>query len=112
VLAEILTQTHHYFDAVVAAGDWEQFVEWCRYADFEIPADLPDPVTIYRGAAGATARQAAEGVFWSLDRERAEWFARRENASPQVVVSAKVPKDALVSGSRGKEWRLNTWRPT
>ena len=44
-----LVQTHFYNQVRAEAGTWKRFVEWLRYADFEIPTTIPDPVTIYRG---------------------------------------------------------------
>jgi hypothetical protein len=37
-------------------------------------AALPDRVSIYRGV---NAYSEPSGISWTLDRERAEWFARR-----------------------------------
>lgn len=34
---------------------------------------LPDPVTLYRGAVPSRR----DGMSWTTDRDRAEWFARR-----------------------------------
>ena len=69
-------QSHHYQDVLREAGTWRQFIRWCRYASFELPAGVPDPVTIYRGVPNVTAARAAQGIAWTLDRERAEFFSR------------------------------------
>jgi hypothetical protein len=45
--------------------------------DAEERAALPDVVTILRGFTHA---EGARGLSWTLDRERAEWFARRFRA--------------------------------
>ena len=96
------TQSHHYQDVLREAGTWRQFVRWCRYASFELPAGVPDPVTIYRGVPNVTAARAAQGVAWTLDRERAEFFSRdyggnanRPDTTP-MVVSAMVPRGMLM----------------
>ena len=43
-------------------------------ADRKVYDELPDMVTIYRGVdVGGNP----DGLSWTLDKERAEWFARR-----------------------------------
>jgi hypothetical protein len=37
-------------------------------------AALPGSITVYRGYQG---KHQAKGLSWTLDKERAEWFARR-----------------------------------
>ncbi len=102
-------QSHHYQDVLREAGTWRQFVRWCRYASFELPAGVPDPVTIYRGVPNVTAARAAQGVAWTLDRERAEFFsmgygfnANRPDTTP-MVVSAMVSRRMLMFYSNGRE---------
>ena len=56
------TQTHHYTDVLRAARTWPQFVRWCRYAAFPLPADVPDPVTIYRGGS----EPDRNGIWWQV----------------------------------------------
>lgn len=56
---------------------------------------LPDQVTIYRGTAEAEADSREYGVCWTIDRDKAEWFATkhgrfRNTASAPVVLSANV----------------------
>ncbi len=96
------TQSHHYQDILREARTWRQFVRWCRYASFDLPADVLDPVTIYRGVPNVTAARAAQGVAWTLDRGPAEWFSRgyggnanRPDTTP-MVVAAVVPRAMLM----------------
>jgi hypothetical protein len=52
---------------------------------------LPDEITIYRGYAKGHVRL---GLSWTLDRDRAEWFARRFSLlgyEPRLV-TATIPK--------------------
>ena len=95
-------QSHHYQGVLRESGTWRQFVRWCRYASFELPADVPDPVMIYRGVPNVTAARAAKGIAWTLDRERAKFFsmgygpfANRPDTTP-MVVSAMVPRRMLI----------------
>jgi hypothetical protein len=56
---------------------------------------LPREMTIYRGIAH---RQAAEGMSWTLDRDRAIWFAKRfasENRTPMLATGTVRQKDVL-----------------
>lgn len=101
-LEDAWTQTHHYNGVLREARSWAQFVRWCRYAAFELPDDIPDPVTIYRGIPDVEAWDAAHGVSWTLDRERAEWFANRWETDP-VVVACTVPKASLIFYSNARE---------
>jgi hypothetical protein len=57
---------------------------------------LPDMFQIYRGFIG----NRGEGLSWSLDRAKAEWFARRfsiltELGQPQLMVGVIKKKDVL-----------------
>ena len=59
---------------------------------------LPAHVTIYRGTTEAEGGEY--GVCWTLDRERAEWFAKehgrfRNFRSPPVVLSAVVQREDI-----------------
>lgn len=62
-------------------------------------AELSDPVEVFRGF---TARPDAEdpppwwGLSWTLNRSKAEWFARRFSADGDgCVARAKVPKKLI-----------------
>lgn len=56
---------------------------------------LPEQVVVYRGWNGGGTRH---GWSWSLDRERAEWFARRF-APPEggKIIEATVPRSAILA---------------
>jgi hypothetical protein len=59
---------------------------------------LPERFTIYRGCAGITWEQTAEGLCWTLKRDIADWFAERSarfNNGDPVVVSARIPKTRI-----------------
>ncbi len=103
------TQSHHYQDVLRESGTWRQFVRWCRYASFELPVGVPDPATIYRGVPNVPAVRAVQGVAWTLDRVRAEFFsmgygrnANRPDTTP-MVVSAMVPRRMLMFYSNERE---------
>jgi len=56
---------------------------------------LPDTVTIYRGCRSKTEIQA---YSWTVDREKALWFARRcQVNSGAVVASVAIPKVCLLA---------------
>ena len=110
-LEDTWTQTHHYGDVLRAARTWRQFVRWCRYAAFPLPADVPDPVTIHRGGSESEmeGRFVALGPSWTLDREKAEWFACEyagQGMPPPEqgwLASATVPRSMLMYYSNERE---------
>lgn len=59
----------------------------------DVLAKLPDTVQIYRGYVH---RKSRLGLSWTLDRERAKWFARRYSRDG-VVVSGTVPKSNVLA---------------
>jgi hypothetical protein len=61
-------------------------------------SDLPGTVTIYRGTTQAEGRDY--GVCWTLDREKALWFATehgrfRNCTSSPVILSALINRDSI-----------------
>ena len=46
-------------------------------ARFKAPRDLPKKLTIYRGTYGLPPQAAAQGLSWTLSKEKACWFAER-----------------------------------
>jgi len=53
-------------------------------------AALPDRLTIYRGVH--IKKGTLRGLSWTLDRERAEWFANRWAKRRPYLVQAQVLK--------------------
>lgn len=57
---------------------------------------LPDTITVWRGVGH---REAIEGMSWTVDKAKAEWFARRfaggEGHTPLLVEGAVSKKDVL-----------------
>jgi len=101
ILHQALVSSLDFRNTIKAAGSREQFVQWCRYASFELPKTLPDMVPIHRGTFGCSAAAASTGLHWSFSFNMAAWFAlRRERRYPgegePLVVSAWVPKASLV----------------
>ena len=107
-LKDAWTQSHKYGDVLRVARGRRQFIRWCRYADFPLPSDMPDPVTIYRGAQGENEDDAYLGALyrpsWTLSRERAEWFANRwDHWDTGVVACATVPRNSIMFYSNARE---------
>lgn len=72
--------------------DGGEYARWRR---------LPETVTVWRGAQ----REINEdGWSYSLDREQAEWFAKRFewHESTPVVIEATVPRTNIVAYFRGR----------
>lgn len=61
---------------------------------------LPKEITVYRGIRG---RGSLEALSWTLDVEKAEWFAKRWNKGGKVYSATVEKKDVLaVFTSRGE----------
>ena len=64
-------------------------------------AALPERVTVYRGV---NAYSEPSGLSWTLDRERAEWFARRFPERPDYpglvfsyVITGRVLRGRIIA---------------
>ncbi len=69
-----------------------------RYAAFELPAHLPDVVTVWRGTSHLTHAEAARGYSWTTDRDCACWFAMRfadRNGRP-LVLRSEAPRAEIM----------------
>jgi hypothetical protein len=63
-------------------------------------SELPEELTVYRGCTKA----GEDGYSWTLDKEKAEWFAKRFARSGAQLLETKIPKDSVVAylGGRGE----------
>lgn len=73
-------------------------------------AALPDPFPIWRGVAALDAdraEDAADARSWTLDRDKAEWFARRGAFGGRLpfVLHAHVPKFDVFALLNGRDER-------
>lgn len=66
-----------------------------RAAGDELPGD--GPFTVYRGVAGKGRARHVRGLSWTLDLERAKWFARRfPDLADPAVFCVTVSEDAVL----------------
>lgn len=79
-----------------------EFVKIFRSADktllmdeneYEQYLSLPEEITVYRGIRG---RGRLEALSWTLDIDKAEWFAKRWNKGGKVY-SARVKKEDILA---------------
>lgn len=58
---------------------------------------LPETVTVHRGIRGR--RLSRRGLSWTLDKERAVWFAKRftKKENQPVVLTAQVKKEKILA---------------
>lgn len=62
---------------------------------------LPDAVTVYRGTVEREVESRGWGVCWTLDPERAQWFAtkhgrfRVRDSAPVIVTAERIPRACL-----------------
>jgi hypothetical protein len=62
--------------------------------------DLPESIEVYRGAV---YKQNTQGISWTLDREKAIWFANRFRQSKKaVLVTGKVHKKDVLAYFSGR----------
>ncbi len=68
--------------------------------DAKVYRELPEQVTVYRGCSPLNE----EGFSWTLDQEKAEWFANRFSRAGSKVMKVTVPKSEIVAylGGRGE----------
>ena len=88
---------HDHRHVINAAQTRRTLAHMFRYAAFPLPAELPDVVTLWRGASKLTIAEVREGHSWTSDRDTACWFAMRFadiNGSP-LVLSADVGKSDI-----------------
>lgn len=58
---------------------------------------LPDVITVWRGVAH---QSSVSGMSWSIDKEKAEWFARRWGGSGDrqpILVEGTIAKDDVLA---------------
>jgi hypothetical protein len=66
-------------------------------------AKLPEPLPIFRGYA--LPRGTPRGLSWTIDRERAEWFAYRFPAERYLVAEGSVRKKDVLALFYGRDER-------
>jgi hypothetical protein len=97
---------HDHGHVVQAAQTRARLRHMFRYAQFPIPPELPDVVTVWRGTCYGSQDEAKMGYSWTMDRDVACWFAMRfggANAS-SVVLRADIPKaDVLLVNDERSE---------
>ena len=71
--------------------------------DRRVFRDLPDELTIYRGVGAKdeeTAEFFAEGFSWTLNRDKAEWFAQRNSVEGKSYLETmRVSKGDVIASS-------------
>lgn len=98
---------HNHREVMRAARTRGRLKSMFRCAKFSMPAELPDPVVIWRGTSLLPIRLAAKGLSWTISREVACFFALRfaaKNGHP-LVLRAVVPRSEvlLYSNERSEE---------
>jgi hypothetical protein len=89
---------HDHRHVIAAAGTRRDLEAMFRYAAFPLPTDMPETVTVWRGTSALSRLEAARGLSWTLDRDRACWFAMRfaECKGSPLVLSARVPRSEIL----------------
>ena len=69
--------------------------------EYKVYESLKDPITIYRGLQSEDAR--VRGISWTLDEEKAKWFAKRWNASNGIYYRAVIHKRNVFAYFNGRK---------
>lgn len=66
---------------------------------------LPDEITIYRGIHGTNNNRAVKTFSWTIDLEKAEWFAKRYITLDETptVYAAQIRKKHVFAYLKGRE---------
>lgn len=100
-IRSVVLHAHKRLPTLIArAGGRQVFATWCRKAQFEMPAGLPEMVTVARGTRGVTPDVNAQGLHWSVGSPGSEAFDGAAffagGAPDAVVVVAQIPRHALI----------------
>lgn len=110
------TWMHDHREVEAAAQNRRTLAYMFRYAAFELPAELPDVVTVWRGTSYLSLEDAKKGYSWTTDRDMACWFAMRfseSNGSPLVLTADIAKCDiALFTNERGESEAVLMRPPT
>ncbi len=55
--------------------------------------NLPENFTVYRGY---NSESAVRGFSWTINREKAEWFARRSGEKNSFIASLQISKNDVL----------------
>lgn len=107
---------HDHREVEAAAQNRRTLAFMFRYAAFELPAELPDVVTVWRGTSYLSLEDAKKGYSWTTDRDMACWFAMRFaefNGSPLVLTADIAKRDiAMFTNERGESEAVLMRPPT
>lgn len=95
-LSSVWVHDHRW--VIEAARNRRTLAYMFRYANFPLPQELPDVVTLWRGTSKLPIAEARAGYSWTNDRDVACWFAMgnaKRDGSP-LVLAAEVAKTDIV----------------
>lgn len=94
-----------------ALTDWQELFDMIDVETLNTTLDddeqrardaLKPIVTLYRGITGQYLKMASMGFSWTLNRDKAVWFARRCHAEYPVLLTASCPLRFLVGPLQGR----------
>lgn len=97
-----------------AAQNRRTLAHMFRYAAFELPAELSDVVTVWRGTSHLSLEDSKKGYSWTTDRDMACWFAMRfaeSNGSPLVLTADIAKRDIAMFTNEREESEAVLMRP-
>ena len=105
---------HDHREVEAAAQNRRTLAYMFRYAAFELPAELPDVVTVWRGTSYIPIKEAKNGYSWTTDRDVACWFAMRFaefHGSPLVLTADISKRDIAFFTNERSESEVVLMRP-
>ncbi len=96
---------HHDHEQVVAAAKTRRtLASMFRYADFPLPTEMPERVTLWRGTSRLTPDEAVQGHCWTTNRDVASWFAMRfaSRSESALVLVAEVDRADIALYHHGR----------
>ncbi len=89
---------HDHREVIAAVATRRELENIFKAARFELPDEMPETVTLYRGTSFLPASIAKRGYAWTTDKKVAAFFAMRfvgKNGQP-LVLRATVPKSSIL----------------
>lgn len=76
----------------------KRLIQMFLHADFSLPTDWPDQITLWHGANKISPLKAAKGYSWTTSKDVACWFAMRFDSDPStcMVLKTTVSKSQIV----------------
>lgn len=97
---------HDHREVIKASKNRRNLQAMFCYANFPIPDNLPETITIWRGTSYLSIKEASRGYSWTINKDCACWFAMRfseKNGNPLVLYADILKKNILFYSNERNE---------